>query len=454
MDALISEIMDSKEKVFLISLGCAKNLVDSESILGLIKEKGFTIVSSIDEAEIVVINTCGFISSAVEECIDTIFEVTAKKERGELERLFVVGCFVQRYGYKLQREIPEVDGWLGTGEIYRIAGLLDEKPGRSPLFYICRPTFLADHTFPRIQTVAFYSSYLKIAEGCSHRCSFCTIPSLRGPFRSRDLDSLIIEAEDMVENGVKEINLIAQDTTMYGRDIGMEFCLEDLLERLILIKGVSWIRVLYCHPHRISERLLNLMEGEDEICPYLDLPLQHINKNILSAMGRDIKGEDPWQLIERIRSLTGSLSLRTTLMLGFPGETDDVFNELYEFVKSTGFDHLGAFIFSPEKGTRAARLKDIPERKVTERRLDAIMSLQAEISKKKNQDLVDCVVPVLIEGTSSETDLLLSGRTSTMAPDVDGQVLINKGRGVVGEITPVLIKEAHAYDLVGEIVSC
>ena len=444
--------MDSKQKVFLISLGCAKNLVDSENILGLLRDNGFPIVSSLEEAGVVVVNTCAFIESAVEESIDTILEMANKKNDGQLERLFVIGCFVQRYGYKLSKEIPEVDGWLGTGEICRMVELLEKQPGRFPSFFISRPTYLADHTVPRMQTTPFYSTYLKIAEGCSHHCTYCTIPRLRGPFRSRNFESLVIEAEGMIDRGAKEINLIAQDTTMYGRDLGENIHLEDLLEKLLQIPGRKWIRILYAHPLRISDRLLDLMDREEAICPYIDLPLQHVNERILGAMGRILNGEDPWRLIERIRSRTRRLSLRTTLMVGFPGETDEIFNELYQFVKVSEFDHLGAFIFSRERGTPAARYSETVKLKVAEERLDAIMDLQAGISKEKNQRLVGQVVPVLIEGVSQEADFLLKGRTATMAPGVDSQVLINKGQSVAGEMAAVFIKEARTYDLVGEIV--
>jgi ribosomal protein S12 methylthiotransferase len=444
--------MGLKYKIFLISLGCSKNLVDSENILGLLENRGFVLVSGIEEAEVAIINTCGFIQSAVEESIDTILDVVAQKKKGILKKIFVLGCFVQRYGSKLPREIPEVDGWLGTGEIHRIADILDENSGPSPLFQIGRPKYLADHRTPRSQTTPFYSAYLKIAEGCSHRCTFCTIPSLRGPLRSRDPGSIILEAEGMVERGVKEINLIAQDTTMYGRDVEGSMHLEDLLERLSQIPGVGWIRLLYCHPNRISGRLLDLLNGENGICPYLDLPLQHVNEHILRAMGRDMNGESPWSIIQKIRSRTPHLSLRTTLMVGFPGETDAMFEELYRFVKITAFDHLGTFIYSREKGTPAARLGKGVERKVAEERLDALMKLQAGISKEKNQMMVGKTVTILNEGVSQETDLLLTGRTQGMAPEVDGQVLINKGQGRVGEFEKVRITEAHVYDLVGEIV--
>ena len=442
-----------KKKIFLISLGCAKNLVDSENVLGLLEANDFPIVSSLEDAEVAIVNTCGFIRSAVEESIDTILEVLKRKERGKLEGLYVMGCFVQRYGYKLRKEIPEVDGWLGTGEIHRVVDILEGGAKRSSSFLISRPTYLADHTVARLQTTPFYSAYLKIAEGCSHKCSYCTISRLRGPFRSRRLESLMVEAEKMVSRGVKEMNLIAQDTTMYGRDLEGDVHLEDLLERLVQIPGLHWIRILYSHPHRISDRLLELINGQEKICSYLDIPLQHIHKEILKGMGRASDGDNPWQLIERVRAKIHQVSLRTTIMVGFPGETDAIFDELYDFVRRAEFDHLGAFIFSPEEGTPAARWVGVVEKAVAEERLDAIMSLQAEISGRKNERMVGHTLEVLVEGVSPEADMLLKGRTAGMAPDVDGQVLINKGKGRVGEIVPVCVIKARVYDLVGEIVS-
>ena len=313
--------MNTKKKIFLISLGCAKNLVDSENILGLLIENHFSVVSRIEEAEIAIVNTCAFIQPAVEESIDTILEIGSLKTQGKLESLFVIGCFVQRYGYKLLKELPEVDGWLGTGEISRIVDVLERKPGSPASFNISRPTFLADHSTPRIQTTPSLSAYLKIAEGCSHRCSFCTIPRLRGPFRSRELESLIIEAEAMVAYGVKEINLIAQDTTMYGKDLEKNIHLEDLLERLLGIGGIKWIRILYCHPQNVTDRLLEIIESEEAVCPYIDLPIQHINEKILERMGRSFGEKSLRPLIEKIRSLTRTVSIRTTLMVGFPGSS-------------------------------------------------------------------------------------------------------------------------------------
>jgi ribosomal protein S12 methylthiotransferase len=445
--------MHIREKVFLISLGCPKNLVDSEHMLGLLKSKDFDLASTIEEAGIAVINTCGFIQAAVEEAIETIFEMAALKNQGKLKKIVVAGCFVQRYGHKLQREIPEVDGWVGTGEYFRIADLLsNHNQAVTPSFLIGRPTYLADHSVPRVQTTPFYSSYLRVAEGCSHRCSFCLIPGLRGPFRSRNMESLILEAEEMARQGIKEFNLIAQDTTMYGKDLDTGKSIEDLLEILVTIKGIRWIRLLYCHPDGVSDRLLELIDSEEVICPYLDLPLQHVNGKMLKAMGRNSVKETAWQLIERIRSGGRKIGLRATLMVGFPGETDEMFAELCDFVTMAQFDHLGVFVFSGERGTVAARLKPAIRLEISQTRAEKIIDLQADISRKINQQTVGDIVPVLIEGMSPETDLLLKGRTATMAPEVDGQVLINRGQGMAGEIMPVLVTEAHPYDLVGEIV--
>jgi len=314
--------------VSIVSLGCAKNLVDSEHMLGILDANGFKLTSKVDEAEFVVINTCGFLESAVEEAIDTILETARLKKKGRLRRLVVAGCFVQRYGYKLAKELPEVDGWLGTGEIARVAEVLRSVKTDPLPFLISRPAFLPDHRLPRVQATPFYTAYLKIAEGCSHRCAYCIIPKLRGPFRSRRMTSLVREAEQMVDRGVQEINLIAQDTSLYGKDLYGEARLTELLEKLVRINGIQWIRVLYLHPNRVSESFLDVMDAEKAICPYLDIPLQHVNQDLLTAMGRDPHGETPEGLIERIRRRKRRISIRTTLMVGFPGETEEVFDQL------------------------------------------------------------------------------------------------------------------------------
>jgi len=442
--------MKPKHKVCVISLGCAKNLVDSEHILGRLAEKKYPLVGRLAAATIAVFNTCGFIQSAVEEAIRTILEVSEKKRKGQLRKLFVVGCFVQRYGYKLRKEMPEVDGWAGPGEIHRITELVQESSGKGTPFLINRPTFLPDHRTPRVQATPAFSAYLKIAEGCSHRCSFCMIPQLRGPFRSRRLESLIEEAVQMAERGVQEVNLIAQDTTMYGQDLGRGYQLEDLLEKLIQIRGIPWIRILYSHPERITDRLLELMETPSSLCPYLDIPIQHVDPEILRAMGRGMERAKVGQLIEKIRSRNDRISLRTTVMVGFPGETESAFKRLLGFVKTAEFDHLGAFVFSPERGTAAGLMKNAVEHGAAERRRDRIMHLQAKISRRKNEGRIGQVYPVLVETAGGDKKSLVAGRTVFMAPEVDGQVFIRRGGIAAGRIVPVKITGAETYDLVGE----
>lgn len=420
----------------MVSLGCAKNLVDSEHMLGLLHADGYEPAGDLEDADIAVINTCGFIQDAVEEAIETTLEMVRLKNRKKIHKVIVAGCFVQRYGYKLSREIPEVDGWLGTGEIHRIVeiierGRADNGPG--PMF-IGRPRFLADHTVPRLRSAPFYSAYLKIAEGCSHHCTYCMIPRLTGPYRSRTPESLVEEATSLVRHGAKEINLVAQDISRYGQDLVPRTGIEDLLEPLLKISGIRWLRLIYCHPEGVSERLLDLIEREEVLCPYLDIPFQHIHPEILDKMGRSCPGEHPLALLERIRARKRRISVRTTLMVGFPGETEAQFQALYDFVETARFDHLGVFVFKREKGTRAARWGPSVPVEVSAKRRDAIMALQAGISRTLNRRMIGRVIPVLIEGPCDETDLLLKGRSATMAPEVDSQVLINKGEGVVGEI--------------------
>jgi len=445
--------MLKKEKVFLISLGCAKNLVDSEHMLGILSHSGFRLTEQAEEADIVIVNTCGFLQTAVEESIDVIFETARLKTSGKLKHLIVAGCFVQRYGYKLMQEIPEVDVWIGTGEIDKIAeAVMNKDSGRQTEFFIGRPTRLPDHRLPRIQTTPFYTSYLRIGEGCSHRCSYCIIPNLRGSFRSRGMESLLIEAREMASRGVKEINLIAQDTSYYGKDLKTGPFLEDLLEKMVTIDGIAWIRLLYLHPYGITERLLDLIESHEVIAPYLDLPLQHSNQELLRSMGRPPSQEAPMELIERIRRRKREMSIRTTLMVGFPGETEAMFKQMREFIETAEFEHLGVFVYSAEKGTPAARLKPVVDHDIAENRRAELMGAQASISRKNNRKMVGKIFPVIMEGPCPETELLLCGRTAGMAPEVDRRVLINKGEGIVGEIMPVRITEAHDYDVVGEIL--
>jgi len=445
--------MTEAKSLFLISLGCAKNLVDSEHMLGLLRADGYRVVSHIESARHVVINTCGFLEEAVQEAIDAILDAARYKKSGILEKLVVAGCMVQRYGYKLTKEIPEVDGWLGTGEFHRIAEVLNGHEADAPPVLISRPAFPADHALPRIRTTPFYSAYLRIAEGCANRCSYCLIPKLRGPFRSRPLESLLREAGQMADSGVKEINLVAQDTSRYGEDIYKRSRITDLLEGLDRIDDLEWIRLLYFHPARLTETFLDFMDERERVVPYLDLPFQHSHPALLKAMGRDSAKNSPRRVMEMIQGRRKRISVRTSLMVGFPGETDGMFEDLCDFVKMARFDHLGVFVFSPEKGTRAARLRERVAEETALKRQERLMAIQAGISKGLNRRKVGKVTPVLVEGESSETGLLLAGRTPTMAPDVDGRVLINEGEGIVGDIMPVLITEAYEYDLVGRILT-
>jgi ribosomal protein S12 methylthiotransferase len=444
---------DRERNVFVISLGCAKNLVDSEQMLGLLEAAGYRPVKHLEEAGTVVVNTCGFIQPAVEEAVETILEMVERKNEGLLDRVYAVGCFVQRYGYKLRRGIPEVDGWAGTGEIHRVAELAAAPRGGSPPFLIGRPGFLPEPGTPRLVSGAGFSTYLKIADGCAHRCSFCMIPSLRGPLRSRPLSSLAAEARALAGRGVVELNLVAQDTTSYGTDRAEGDRLEDLLEALLEVAGLRWIRLLYAHPSGISDRLLDLVASEERICPYLDIPLQHVNPDVLRSMERSgEEGETPWELLARIRSRGRRIHVRTTLMTGFPGETEEAFEELCAFVAAADLDHMGAFAFSPEAGIPASRLPGPVRRQEAERRRERLMRIQAGVSLRRNRRLVGRIEPVLVEGTCPETDLLLVGRTAGMAPEVDGRVLINRGRARAGRILPVRLTEAHPHDLVGELV--
>jgi ribosomal protein S12 methylthiotransferase len=440
------------EKVFFISLGCAKNLVDSEHMMGRLARAGYAISTDISDSSVAVINTCGFIEPAVEESIDTILEVARRRGQHGIRRIIVAGCLVQRYGYKLQREIPEVDCWIGTSHFSSILEAVEgTEEGERKNFFIGEPNGRYFCEEPRLRATPFYTAYLKIAEGCSHRCTYCTIPAIRGPLRSRGMGELVSEAARLRDAGVREINLIAQDTTDYGRDLQGRPRLEDLLEALLEVQDIPWIRILYSNPAGITERLLRLMEEEERICPYLDIPIQHVNSGLLEAMGRPYGRDELLELVQRIRALKRQISLRTTVMVGFPGESRKMYRELIDFIRDARFEHLGAFAYSPEKGTASERMRARVSRAASSRRLREVMSLQREISLEINRGLVGKVIKVLLEGASDETELLLKGRTASMAPDVDTHVLINKGSGNLGEFVDVLITEAHPYHLIGEI---
>jgi len=435
------------EKVFLISLGCPKNHVDSEVLLGLLANDGFVPAPSLDEADVVIVNTCAFIQAAVEESIETVLEAAQAKTHGRINKIVVTGCLPQRYGETLAREIPEVDLWIGTGEFPRIPQLLR---GGGPTVLIETPRYLYDHHTPRIITNTPHAAYVKIAEGCSHPCTFCLIPQLRGGYRSRQMDSVIREVEQLVAGGVIEVTLVAQDTTAYGVDKGGERGLYRLLKKLIKIEGLRWLRILYTYPHpdNFPPPLLEMFAGEERICPYLDIPIQHIDAQILQRMGRRHSAQETRALIDRIKKGYPTINLRTTLMVGFPGEGEREFRELLTFVREAEFTHLGVFTYSPEEGTKAARIKGRPSPEVAEERRSRIMELQQGISWKKNKAMIGSTIPVLIEGTGGG---VLQGRAAFQAPEIDGVVHITQGDAAIGEIVPVKITRAEPYDLRGEI---
>lgn len=422
-------------------------------MLGLLRARGVTFVEGPEKADIVLINTCGFLQEAVQEAEETLEEILALKERGGLGKILVAGCWVQRYGYCLGRAFPGVDLWLGTGALDRVTDILGDTPGpEAGGFHIGRPSGLFDHRTPRVPTTPPWSRYLKITDGCSHRCTFCLIPALRGPLRSRIRASLMEEAEGMVAEGTKEIVLIGQDITAYGAERGEVGALESLVEGLLGIRGLTWLRLLYLHPSGVTERLLDLLASEEALCPYLDIPIQHVNDALLGAMGRTYRKRDLYALLGRLRKGRREISLRTTVMVGFPGETEAMFRELCAFIEEVGFDHLGAFVFSPEKGTAGARMEPQVPETTGARRWNRVMEIQRERSEKRNRARVGKTFPVLLSGPGGGIGTGMTGRTSWMAPEVDGQVLITKGEGTPGSLRPCAIVDADAYDLYGEIV--
>ncbi|SPF40312.1 Ribosomal protein S12 methylthiotransferase RimO [Syntrophobacter sp. SbD1] len=435
----------------LLSLGCAKNLVDSEQMVKQLLDLGYRMTEEAADAELIVVNTCGFLESAVQEAIETILEAARYKTSGKCRMLVAAGCMVQRYGKKLLKELPEVDLFLGTSHCHALEAALESKlAGNQRRLWIARPVQLPGGGDGRVISTGSHSAYLKIAEGCSNSCSFCIIPHLRGPLRSRPEADILAEAARLAADGIKEINLIAQDTTAFGLDRNDPEALPVLLEKLDGTPGLEWIRLLYSYPDRITDRLLHTMASAGKIVPYLDIPIQHCAPAVLKTMGRP---DGPVErIIDNIRSAVPGISLRTSIMVGFPGETRAEFKSLLDFMQRVEFDHAGVFAYSLEAGTRAARLAGRPGKKTSEGRRKSILDLQREISRRKLQRLVGQTLPVLIEGPHPETDLLLAGRLSTQAPEVDGSVIITAGLAQAGEIRAVQITAAHDYDLEGTIL--
>jgi ribosomal protein S12 methylthiotransferase len=436
------------KRVGLISLGCPKNLVDSEVMLGELERQGYAVVDDLERAETVIVNTCGFIDGAKEESIDTILEIAGRKGEG-VERLLVAGCMVNRYGKELEREIPEIDGFVGLDDLQRVGSLV-QIGGESPPPGPSHAVF--DHTAPRLLTTRGFA-YLKVAEGCDNPCTFCAIPLWRGRFRSRSIESLVAEARAMAEAGALELCLVAQDTTRYGEDLGYgRHGLARLVEALLAGTDLPWIRFLYAYPTTLDDELLQLMGREERFVSYIDMPLQHSHREILRAMKRGGTAERYLQQLERARELAPDVFLRSTFIVGFPGETREHFDHLLGFVEQARLDHLGAFVYSPEEGTPSSDMGHRVPMATAKSRYDELLEVQRPIALASREILVGSVVQTLVEGPCRETEHLLEGRHHGMAPEIDGRLLINDGIAPAGTFAEVEITEAYADDLVGRII--
>lgn len=457
------------KNVLFVSLGCDKNLVDSEKMLGLLNEAGYRVAQEESEADAIVVNTCCFIHDAKEESVETILEMAEWKKKGRLKALIVTGCMAQRYQDEIQQEIPEVDAVIGTTGYTEIVPILDEilaeaeasqkeaaveEPKEKSLVNCCPsidllPASLADK---RVVTTGGYTAYLKIAEGCNKRCTYCIIPYIRGHYRSFPMEDLLEEARKLAEGGVKELILIAQETTVYGMDCYGRKALPELLTKLCEIEGIEWIRILYCYPEEITDELIAVMKKEKKICHYLDIPIQHSEDTILKRMGRRTNRAELVSLVEKLRKEIPDIVLRTTLITGFPGETEEEFKNMVDFVDSMEFDRLGVFPYSAEEGTKAAEMDGQITEEVKESRRDEIMALQQEISADKAASRIDDEMSVLIEGYLYEDDIYI-GRTYMDAPKVDGNVFVRAEEELIsGDIVPVRITGANEYDLMGDVI--
>jgi len=426
----------------MISLGCPKNQVDAEQMLGVLADSGFELTSDQAEADVIVVNTCGFIESAKEESIEAILDAAKMKKQGKCAKLIVAGCLAQRYKDDLAAELPEADAVIGTAEISRISEICERMlAGKEQALEVASPAMV--YGLPRISTTPRHYRYLKIAEGCSNRCSYCAIPIIRGNFTSRPSASIIDEARRLADEGAKELVLLAQDSTGY-RDNKIDLSL--LLKKLTKVRGIEWLRLMYAYPGRISLALMDVMAEEKKICKYLDIPIQHFDDKVLAAMNRRGTSDDIRRTIEQLRKRVPGIALRTSLIVGFPGETEAAFKRLLSFVKEAEFEHLGVFTYSPEEGTTAFDLKAQVPREVAENRLARIMKAQATISLKKNRALIGATRTVLVDGME---DMALIGRLSTQAPDIDGVVYLSETEAEPGEFVDVVITDATEYDLMG-----
>ena len=439
-------------KILFISLGCDKNLADSETMLGMLASRGYQIVDEEEKADVIIVNTCCFIHDAMEESIETILQMAEYKKSGNLKALIVTGCMAERYREEITKEIPEVDAVLGTASYGHILDAVDEAlSGHSYIMMEPLDTLPIIETH-RLVTTGGHYAYLKIAEGCDKHCTYCIIPKLRGNFRSVPMDHLIKEAEQLAADGVKELILVAQETTLYGNDLYGEKKLPELLHKLCQISGIRWIRILYCYPEEITEELIQTMKEEPKICHYLDLPIQHASDGILKRMGRRTSKEELVHIISRLREEIPDITLRTTLITGFPGETQEQHEELMDFVDEMEFDRLGVFTYSPEEGTPAASMSNQIEESVKEDRRAELMELQQEIAFEQAEDMIGKEVLVMIEGKVADENAYV-GRTYKDAPNVDGLIFVNTDAELMsGDFAKVKVTGACEYDLIGELM--
>ncbi len=440
-------------KVGMVSLGCPKNLVDSEVMLGLLTERGYELTPRAEDADILIVNTCSFIEPAKRESIDAILEMAGHKTAGRAKRLIVAGCLVERYRQQILEQIPEVDFVIGTNELEQVVDACAfDLHGRQRASQAA--PYLYHEFTPRVLSTPRYSAYLKIAEGCDHPCSFCVIPQMRGHFRSRPMQSVIREAGNLAQRGAREITLIGQDTTSYGEDLGVRDGLARLLRELAKVPELVWLRFLYCYPNRIIPSLIEAVAETPKVVKYFDVPLQHASGSVLKAMRRGSNGDGLLKLLSRIRAAMPEVTLRTSMIVGFPGETEDDFRILTDFVEAAEFDHLGVFLYSHEESSAAFAYPNQVKPAVARRRKRALMALQRKISRKKLQGKVGKTLPILVEGRFKETELLFEGRLESQAPAIDGQVFINDYVGpepIPGEFRWGTIERAGDYDLIARL---
>lgn len=448
----------TENKVHFISLGCPKNLVDTEIMVGTLMKDGYKIVAEESEADTVIVNTCGFIEDSKRESIQRILEMGELKKQGKIKRLVVAGCLTQRYKSDIVDELPEADLFVGSGEFQNINKILDEnKKGSEKKTFFNLPTYLQDSSTPRVNTQPKHRAYLKISEGCLKRCAFCAIPLIRGNLQSRTIENIVNEAKLLVAGGVKEIIIISHDFTDYGWDLKRKNpeakeSPYELLKALDQVEGLQWIRLLYLYPDGLDIETLKLIKNSKKIVKYFDMPLQHINNEVLKKMNRKMTKEEIVEVIKNIRAEMPEAIIRTQFIVGFPGETEEQFNELVEFIQQYEFDRVGCFSYSPEENTPAGKMIDQLDEETKLRRHDILMKTQQKISKRLQKRMIGKVLDVMVEGFSEETDLLLQGRNSQQAPDIDGVTLINSGTADVGQIVKVRITDSLEYDLIGEII--